>query len=143
MLRVALERGLSALVARWMLEGRADAVLDRVMQSGALSAVEVEKLRKQTLARLHQVSEDGAPYADMVGAALSGMRTALPDVAQVLRSTDAGSARVIAAAVADELARRAAEAARSAAEQWQAPAESTDAKVEKPAEDESKDAEMS
>jgi len=119
MLRIALERGLSSLIAQWMLDGRADGVLDRVARAGALPPEEIEALRVQTAARLQKVREEGAPYADMVTDALGGMRSALPELATMLRTTDTSSARVIAAAVADELARRAAEAARSAAQQWQ------------------------
>jgi len=119
MLRIALERGLSSLIAKWMLEGRADIVLDRVAKAGALPPEEIEALRLQTAVRLEQVRDDGALYADMVTDALSGVRAALPDLASIMQSSDASSARVVAAAVADELARRAADAARTAAKQWQ------------------------
>ena len=118
MLRIALERGLSSMIAKWMLEGRADSVLDRVVKSGALPPEEIAALRAQTTTRLQQVRDEGAPYADMIAEALGGVRAALPDLATILRSADGSNARVVAAAVADELARRASGAARVAAKQW-------------------------
>ncbi len=118
MLRIALERGLSSMIAKWMLDGRADTVLDRVVKSGALPPAEIAALRAQTNARLQQVRDEGAPYADMIAEALGGVRAALPDLAAILRSADGSNARVVAAAVADELARRASGAARAAAKQW-------------------------
>ena len=117
MLRIALERGLSSLIAKWMLEGRADTVLTRVAKSGALPAEELEALRAQTTARLTQVRDDGAPYADMVTDAIGGLRASVPDFAAILRTADGSNARVVAAAVAEELARRASGLARAAAEQ--------------------------
>ncbi len=69
----AVEKGLASLIARWMLDGHADAVLDRVVAAGALDAAEIEALRAQTRARLGKVRDDGAPYAALILEALSAV----------------------------------------------------------------------
>jgi predicted RNA-binding Zn ribbon-like protein len=73
MLGRALERGLASLVARWMLEGHADALLDRVAAAGALDAVEIASLREDTRKRLGKVQVDGALYADLLVDAVSAV----------------------------------------------------------------------
>lgn len=65
----AVEKGLASMVARWMLEGQSDAILDRVLSAGALDAAEVEALRSQTRVKLERVRDEGAPYAAMLGEA--------------------------------------------------------------------------
>ncbi len=114
MLRVALERGLSSLIARWMLKGRADELLDQVARAGALPPDEIEALRVSTRARLERLEAEGAPYADLVVDAVSGVRAAMPDLGSMLRSADTELARTVAAAVAEGMSQRAAEAARAA-----------------------------
>ena len=70
MIRDGFEKGLASIVARWMLDGSAQAVIDRVAKSGALPPEQLEKLRADTLDHLHKVRDEGAPYADMATAAL-------------------------------------------------------------------------
>ncbi len=78
MIRDGFEKGLASVVARWMLQGGAESVLDRVAKSGALHPEQLEKLRKDTLDHLIKVREDGAPYADMATAALREIAGHLP-----------------------------------------------------------------
>lgn len=65
----AVEKGLASLVARWMLEGQSDAILDRVLSAGALEPAEIDALRAQTRGKLERVRDEGAPYAAMLGEA--------------------------------------------------------------------------
>lgn len=58
------------MVARWMLDGSAEALIERVAKSGALTPQQLEKLRTETLDNLRKVKDEGAPYADMATAAL-------------------------------------------------------------------------
>lgn len=73
MLARAIEKGLASVIARWMLEGHADAVLDRVAAAGALAPEEIDALRGQTRERLRKVRDDGAPYAALLEEALGAI----------------------------------------------------------------------
>lgn len=87
----AVEKGLASLIARWMLEGHADALLDRVAAAGALSEAEIAELRATTRARLGKVQQDGAPYAellvDALGVVAERSRGPLMETAGALRPT--------------------------------------------------------
>lgn len=121
MIREGFEKGLASVVARWMLQGGADTVLDRVAKSGALPPEQLEKLRQDTLAHLHKVKDDGAPYADMATAALREIAGHVPlgavfstvaAAAQAVPWQSAGSAATQAATrVAMGIAAKSAEAA--------------------------------
>ncbi len=107
----AVEKGLTSLVARWMLEGQSDAILDRVLSAGALDATEVEALRTQTRVRLERLRDEGAPYAAMLG------EVAVAVMAQAQASPMATALRASGRTVAPLLAqwlRAAAAAAESA-----------------------------
>lgn len=108
----AVEKGLASLIARWMLDGHADAVLDRVVAAGALDAAEVEALRAQTRTRLGKVRDDGAPYASLILEALSAVgsrargplvetASALGPTVEALLRTAARQAGASAGAAAD------------------------------------------
>ena len=100
--RHVFERGLASLIARWMLEGRSDAIFRSIEKSGALSDDEVAKLRAETVAYLGRVREDGAQYSEMVLSAFDGVRSLLPDVGTLARG--AGHAALMAALRAVEQA---------------------------------------
>lgn len=117
MFRNVFERGLASVVARWMLDGGADAVLERIARSGALKPEEIEKLRIETRAHLERVREEGAPYVDVVTAALSEVLAHVPDARDALRT-----AGRIAATVAAKSAEAAAIRAQGMADRWGAPA---------------------
>ncbi len=99
----AVEKGLSSVVARWMLQGASDAILDRVAATSALEPSEIEALRKQSRAKLERVRDDGAPFVAMfadaaaamvaqgrggrLGAALrQGSGSLVPSIAELLRA---------------------------------------------------------
>lgn len=77
-MRDAFEKGLASVVARWMLEGSAEAVIARVAKSGVLGADEVEQLRRETTEHLQKVRDDGAAYAEVVTTALKEVAAHLP-----------------------------------------------------------------
>ena len=95
-----------------MQEGGAEAVFAKVVRSGVLPPEEVERLRAEVFAHLDRVQKEGAPYADMVGAALREMAAHLPDSKGVLHSASrvavqlAARSAEMAAARARELAER-------------------------------------
>ena len=78
MIAKALEKGVASVVARWMLEGHADAVLDRVAAAGALPPEELAELRARSRARLERVRDEGAPYAQMLGEVTTAALQRLP-----------------------------------------------------------------
>ena len=118
MIRHVVERGLSSVVAKLLLEGGADALLARVERSGALKPEDMARVRKETLDHLAQVRDDGAAYADVVWTGLREVGAHLPEFQQLLRQ--AGG---LAVAVAQRSAEAAAERARDlAAARAQAPA---------------------
>lgn len=98
MIRDGFEKGLSSLVARWMLDGSAESVLERVAKSGALPPEQVEKLRQDTLEHLQKVRDDGAPYADMATAALRELLGHVPLAAVVSGAAAAASETIPKAA---------------------------------------------
>ncbi len=77
-MRDAFEKGLASVVARWMLDGSAEAVIARVAKSGVLKPEEVEKLRRDTTDHLHKVRDEGAAYAEVVTTALKEVAAHLP-----------------------------------------------------------------
>lgn len=113
MLRHAIERGISGLIARWMLQGRAEAVFASIARAGALSPEEIAQLRAETLAHLQAVEKEGAPYAEMV---LAAARELLPGFARL-----AAQARTTATSIAAEALRAAAQAVDPASAHGQRP----------------------
>lgn len=78
MIRDVFEKGLASTVARWMLDGSADAVIERVAQAKVLKPEELEALRRDTRAHLEKVRDEGAPYAELVATALREVAKNLP-----------------------------------------------------------------
>lgn len=78
MMRQAFEKGLASVVARWMLDGSAEAVIARVAKSGVLKPEEVDALRHDTTEHLQKVRDEGAAYADVVSTALREVAAHLP-----------------------------------------------------------------
>ncbi len=78
MMREAFEKGLASVVARWMLDGSAEAVIARVAKSGALKPEEVDALRRDTTEHLQKVRDEGAAYAEVVTTALKEVAAHLP-----------------------------------------------------------------
>lgn len=78
MMREAFEKGLASVVARWMLDGSAEAVIARVAKSGVLKPEEVETLRRDTTDHLQKVRDEGAAYAEVVTTALKEVAAHLP-----------------------------------------------------------------
>lgn len=111
MIREVMEKGIGSLVARWMLQGSASALLDRVAAAGVLSPAELDKLRTDTEAHLRRVEAEGAPYADVALTALQEVAKVVP-LASVLTSAEArGMAAKVGSAAAQVIAQSAAEAA--------------------------------
>jgi hypothetical protein len=77
-MRDAFEKGLASVVARWMLDGSAEAVIARVAKSGVLGPEEVENLRRETTEHLQKVRDEGAAYAELVTTALKEVAAHLP-----------------------------------------------------------------
>lgn len=77
-MRDAFEKGLASVVARWMLDGSAEAVIARVAKSGVLGPEEVENLRRETTEHLQKVRDEGAAYAEVVTTALKEVAAHLP-----------------------------------------------------------------
>ncbi len=96
MIRQVFERGLASLVARWMLEGGAEAVFARIEKAGALKPEELARLRAETVANLTKVREEGAPYADTVLAAWKEIAGHLPDLQAIAKMAGATLATVAA-----------------------------------------------
>ena len=61
MWRHALERGLSGLIARQLLDGRIEAIFGQIDRAGALPPERLAKLRAELTANLHQAEADGKP----------------------------------------------------------------------------------
>jgi hypothetical protein len=108
MIRHVLERGLASIVARVLLDGGAEALLQRVEKSGVLKPDDIERLRRDTRAHLEKVRDEGAAYADVVQAALKEFAVHLPEVQDILRQAGklavtvaAGSAEAAAARAKD------------------------------------------
>lgn len=111
MIREVMEKGIGSLVARWMLQGSASALLDRVAAAGVLSPAELDKLRTDTEAHLRRVEAEGAPYADVALTALQEVAKVVP-LAGVLTSAEArGMASKVGSVAAQVLAQSAAQAA--------------------------------
>lgn len=112
MIRHVFERGLSSLMARWMLDGSADALFERIAQAHAMKPEELEKLRAETRAYLEKVRDEGAPYADTVMAAVRELLRHAPDVSGItsgaskIAMTVAARSAEHAAARAQDLAER-------------------------------------
>ncbi len=108
----AAERGLASLIARWMLEGRHEAIFSSIERAGAMPPEEIAALREEIRVHLEKVRDEGAPYADLllstagdmlpgiVNVAKGARSVALSAAAQALRS--AGDALDTAAAPVDE-----------------------------------------
>ena len=91
MFRQGFEKGLASVVARWMLDGSAEALIERVARSGALTPEQLEKLRTETLDNLRKVKDEGAPYADMATAALREVMGHVPMAPLWSAAVQAGS----------------------------------------------------
>ena len=120
MIRHVFERGLSSLIARWMLEGASDALFEKIAKAGALDTDQAEKLRRETREHLEKVRDEGAPQADAVLGILRAFLATLPDLRNVTASATrvavhvAAKSAEAAATRAEELSARAAAAARAA-----------------------------
>jgi len=122
MIREVMEKGIGSLVARWMLQGSASALLERVAAAGVLSPAELDKLRTDTEAHLRRVEAEGAPYADVALTALQEVAKVVP-LAGVLTSAEArGMAAKVGSVAAQVLAQSAAQAAQRVQEYAQAAA---------------------
>lgn len=84
MLGQALEKAVAGVVARWLLDGGADAVLAKVAATQALPPEELEALRAEAFVRLERVRAEGAPYIQVMGEVAGALW-------QQGRSTAAGS----------------------------------------------------
>ncbi len=78
MIREVFEKGVASIVARYLLEGSADAVLERVAKAGVLTPDQLERLRHDSIAHLQHVRDEGAPYAQVVLQALQEAGKVLP-----------------------------------------------------------------
>lgn len=116
MIREVFEKGVASIVARYLLEGSAEALLARIAQSGALTPQQLDRLRGETLDNLQRVRDEGAPYAHLVMQALQEAGKALPlgSVASAAVSAAKAAPWRAWAATASEVARDV--ATRSAAE---------------------------
>lgn len=141
MIREVMEKGIGSLVARWMLQGSAGALLDKVAASGVLSPAELDKLKADTEAHLRRVEADGAPYADVALTALQEVAKVIP-LAGVFASSEArGMATKLGVVAAQVMAQSAAQAAQrvqhyaeAAAARAQASAQAATANQTAPAE---------
>jgi hypothetical protein len=77
-IREVFEKGVASIVARYLLEGSADAVLERVAKAGVLTPDQLERLRHDSIAHLQHVRDEGAPYAQVVLQALQEAGKVLP-----------------------------------------------------------------
>jgi hypothetical protein len=126
MMREVFEKGLASTVARWMLDGSAEALIERVAAAGVLKPEEVAALRQETRAHLEKVRDEGAPYAELVSTALREVAKTLPfgqlagaglAAASQLPLRDlAGTATRVALGVAARAAQAAAERAQTMAD---------------------------
>jgi hypothetical protein len=115
-IRDAMEKGLQSLVARWMLAGSADALLDRVAKSGVLSAADLDKLRADTSQYLNKVEAEGAPYAEMALTALKEVAKVVPLASALSDANVRGLAGKVGAVAAQVAAQTMAQAATRAAQ---------------------------
>lgn len=130
-MREVFEKGLASTVARWMLDGSADALIERVAAAGVLRPEEVAALRQETRAHLEKVRDEGAPYAELVTTALREVGKSLPlgtlaeaglTAASQLPLRDlASSATRVALGVAARAAQTAADRAQTLADAMQPP----------------------
>lgn len=97
------------MIARWMLEGRHEAIFASIERAGALPPEEIATLRQEIRHHLEHVRDEGAPYADMLVATAGEL---LPAVTELARG-----ARSAALNVAGEALRSAGDAMAAAASQ--------------------------
>ena len=86
MIRHAFERGVASVIARWMLEGRHEAIFRSIERAGALPPEEIATLRDEVRVHLEHVRDEGAPYADMLVATAGEMLPAVTELARGARS---------------------------------------------------------
>ncbi len=132
MMREVFEKGLASTVAKWMLDGSADALIERVAAAGVLRPEEVAALRQETRAHLERVRDEGAPYAELVSTALREVGKTLPlgqlagaglaAASQLPLRDMANSATRVALGIAARAAQSAAEHAQTMADAMQPPA---------------------
>ena len=99
MMRQGLEKGLAALIARFLLESRHEALFASIARAGALPPEEIDRLREETLAHLRAVRDEGAPYADAMMVALREIGSAVLDGSPGLRAAGTFASRTAGAAV--------------------------------------------
>ncbi len=99
MMRQGLEKGVAALIARFLLESRSDAIFASIARAGALPPEEIDKLREETLAHLREVRDEGAPYADAMVVALREIGLAVLDNSPGLKAAGTFATRTAGAAV--------------------------------------------
>ncbi len=115
-MRQVIERGLSALIARWLLDGGAEAVFSRIENAKALRPEELAQLRADTEQRLRAVHQEGQAYLETATGVLQGLSAIVPDLQGLMRiagstvATVAARSAESAAAHAQSLADRLAQA---------------------------------
>ena len=92
MWRMALERGLSAIVAKQLREARLDALFAQVGKMGAMKPEQITKLRAELEANLRKAEAEGGPYADVLTVALRELTGRLPDVREALNGVGRAAA---------------------------------------------------
>lgn len=112
MWRLALERGLSGLVAKRLREARLDALFAQIAKTGAIAPEQVTKLRSELEANLRQAEAEGGPYVDVLSVALRELTSRVPHLREAVQGV--GRAAADAAAKTAEAAK--AEVQRAAAE---------------------------
>ncbi len=113
MIRQVFERGFASVVARFMLDGSAEALFDRIALVGALPPDELAKLRAETRVYLEKVREEGAPYSEL---AMGTIREVLAILPQLKDAAKGGGASASWGGVSEVLRDLALQAAKSSAE---------------------------
>jgi len=99
MLKDVVEKGVASILARWMLESRAESLYSAIERSGALRPDEIGKLREEIKVYLERVRDDGAPYADLIGQAIGDLRRLAPSFVDLARTAGSMAAHAVLKAV--------------------------------------------
>lgn len=114
MIRQVFERGFASVVARFMLDGSAEALFDRIALVGALPPDDLAKLRVETRVYLEKVREEGAPYSEL---ALGTIREVLAVLPQLKDAAKWGGASAMLRDLALQAAKSSAESAAAHAQE--------------------------
>ena len=105
MIRHAFERGVASLIARWMLEGRHEAIFRSIERAGALPPEEITALRAEIQVHLEQVRDEGAPYAEVMVATAGELLPGVADLARGARSVALSAAAQALRSAGDAVAK--------------------------------------